>query len=61
MQGESEVKDAIRYKEEERDCGSGERRLGEKIVMDQDIYSMLYISTLRHEYTYYHMTKEEDL
>lgn len=50
---------AIGYRGEERHCGSGERRLGNKIVMDQDIYSMLYISTLRHEYTYYHMNKED--
>ncbi len=60
-QGSSSVMDgnATGYMAEERDFGSGERRLRKKIVMDNDIYSLLYISTLRHEYTYYHKNIEE--
>lgn len=41
-------------KEIERPAGSGSKRIGTKMIVGEDIYSMFYMSTFRPEFIYYH-------
>lgn len=42
-----------------RDSGSGPCRLGKKLEMSEDLYSMFFVSNLNHEYIYYHLNADK--
>ena len=43
------------YCEQKRESGSGPIRIGTQLELSEDVYSMLFVSTMDHKYVYYHM------
>ena len=42
------------YLKKPRDVGTGPVRIGKPIILDQDIYSLFWISTMHPDYIYYY-------
>ena len=43
-----------KYKDYKREIGSGPLRIGNSIQLDEDIYSLFFVSTMHPDYIYYY-------
>lgn len=46
------------YREKKREPGAGPARIGQSIILNEDIYSMFFISTMRPAYLHYYQKIE---